>query len=119
MTELGISDRRIEVYRVPGAFELPLAAQVLARTRRFDAIICLGAVIRGETPHFDYVAAEAARGIAAVALGENLPVIFGVLTTNNERQAIDRCGGRRGHAGMRAAEAAIEMIAMVRRARRR
>jgi len=119
LAELKVAGRRVEVHHVPGAFELPLAAKVLARTRRFDAVICLGAVIRGETPHFDYVAGEAARGIAAVALAEQIPVIFGVLTTNNERQALERCGGRHGHAGVRAAEAALEMIAMIRRARRR
>ncbi len=110
----GIEGQRADVHRVPGAFELPLAAKVLAQTGRFAAIICLGAVIRGETPHFDYVAGEAARGVSAVALSEKLPVIFGVLTTNDEKQAWDRCGGKHGHAGVRAAEAAVEMICMIR-----
>ena len=116
LKSLGIEGDRIEVHRVPGAFELPLAAQVLAQTKRFSAIICLGCVIRGDTPHFDYVAGECARGITQVALAHSLPVIFGVLTTNTEQQALDRAGGAHGHAGQRAADAAVEMIAMVRRA---
>jgi 6,7-dimethyl-8-ribityllumazine synthase len=116
LKELGIDQTRIEVHHVPGAFELPLAAKVLVGRGRFAAVICLGAVIRGETPHFDFVAGEAARGIQSVALSEKFPVIFGVLTTNNEEQAMDRCGGKHGHAGERAAEAAVEMIYMIRRA---
>jgi 6,7-dimethyl-8-ribityllumazine synthase len=108
---------RVVVHRVPGAFELPVAAKVLASTRRFSAVICLGCVIRGDTPHFDYVAGEAARGIQQVALSESLPVIFGVLTTNTEQQALDRIGGSHGHAGERAADAAAEMIALVARVR--
>ena len=114
---LGIPKDRVEVHRVPGAFELPVAAKVLARTRRFQAVICLGCVIRGDTPHFDYVAGEAARGTQQVALSESLPVIFGVLTTNTHQQALDRTGGPHGHAGERAAEAALEMIALVNRVR--
>ena len=114
---LGVSDDRVETYRVPGAFELPVAAKVLAETHRFAAVICLGCVVRGDTPHFDYVAGEAARGIQRVATSEALPVIFGVLTTHTEQQALDRTGGPHGHAGERAAEAALEMIAMVSRAR--
>jgi 6,7-dimethyl-8-ribityllumazine synthase len=111
--EVGITGDRLEVHRVPGAFELPVAAKALAITRRFSAVICLGCVIRGDTPHFDYVAGEAARGIAAVAIECVLPVIFGVLTTNTEQQAWDRVGGSHGHAGERAADAAIEMIALL------
>lgn len=114
---LGISANRIAVEHVPGAFELPLAAAALAETGRYAAIICLGAVIRGETPHFDYVAGEAARGIQDTALRCRLPVIFGVLTTNTEQQARDRIGGPHGHAGRRAAEAALEMIALLHRVR--
>ena len=117
LNELGIDQTRTETHRVPGAFELPVAAKVLAQTGRFHAIICLGCVVRGDTPHFDYVAGEAARGIQQVALSESLPVIFGVLTTNTEQQALDRVGGSHGHAGERAAEAALEMIAMVTGAR--
>lgn len=118
LAALEIGEDRIEVYRVPGAFELPVAAKVLAQTKRFAAVICLGCVIRGDTPHFDYVAGEAARGIQQVALSEALPVIFGVLTTNTEQQALDRTGGSHGHAGERAAEAALEMITMASRATR-
>ena len=114
---LGLPDDRIETHRVPGAFELPVAAKVLARTGKFSAVICLGCVVRGDTPHFDYVAGEAARGIQQVAIDEALPVIFGVLTTNTEQQALDRIGGTHGHAGERAAEAAVEMVAMVAGAR--
>ena len=118
LAKLGVTGGRVEVHHVPGAFELPMAAQTLARTGRFAAVICLGAVIRGETPHFDYVAGEAARGIAEVARNESLPVVFGVLTTNDLQQALDRCGGKHGHAGERAAEAAVEMICMIRGVKR-
>ena len=117
LNQLGVSDDRVETHRVPGAFELPVAAKVLAQTKRFSAVICLGCVVRGDTPHFDYVAGEAARGIQQVAIAEGLPVIFGVLTTNTEQQALDRTGGKHGHAGERAADAAVEMIAMVTRVR--
>jgi 6,7-dimethyl-8-ribityllumazine synthase len=117
LESLGVKPDRVEVHRVPGAFELPVAAKVLARTRRFSAVVCLGCVVRGDTPHFDYVAGEAARGIQQVALSESLPVIFGVLTTNTQQQAVDRTGGPHGHAGERAAEAALEMIALVHRVR--
>jgi 6,7-dimethyl-8-ribityllumazine synthase len=112
--ELGVSELRTDVQRVPGAFELPVAAQAMARTGRFAAVVCLGCVIRGDTPHFDYVAGEAARGIQQVAIAEQLPVIFGVLTTNTEQQARDRTGGPHGHAGERAADAAAEMISVLR-----
>lgn len=115
LAELGLAGRRVRVHRVPGAFELPLAAKALAETGQFAAVICLGAVVRGETPHFDYVAGEAARGIAQVSLETRLPVIFGVLTTNTVEQAMDRLGGAHGHAGVRAAEAAAEMIALLER----
>jgi 6,7-dimethyl-8-ribityllumazine synthase len=113
LKEMGVDGDRVEVHRVPGAFELPVAAQALARTGRIWAVICLGAVIRGDTPHFDYVAGEAARGIQQVSLSEHLPVIFGVLTTNTEQQAWERTGGKHGHGGRRAADAAAEMIAVM------
>lgn len=109
----GIQGNRIDVHRVPGAFELPVTAAALARTRQFSAVICLGCVVRGDTPHFDYVAGEAARGIMDVAVAEGLPIIFGVLTTNTEQQAWDRTGGSHGHSGERAAEAAMEMISVL------
>jgi 6,7-dimethyl-8-ribityllumazine synthase len=116
--ELGIDGGRVEIHRVPGAFELPVAAKMLALTKRFSSIVCLGCIVRGDTPHFDYVAGEAARGIQQVALEENLPVIFGVLTTNTEEQAQQRIGGSHGHYGERAAEAAAEMMALMMRIRR-
>src|SRR2546421_12237239 len=111
----GVGADRVTVQQVPGAFELPLAAKLLAQTKRYSAVICLGAVVRGETPHFDFVAGQCAGGIARVALDEMIPVIFGVLTTDNEKQARDRLGGKHGHAGKSAAEAAVEMIATMRR----
>lgn len=117
LKELGAAEERVEVFRVPGAFELPVAAKVAADAGRFSAVICLGCVIRGDTPHFDYVAGECARGIQQVSIETSLPIIFGVLTTNTEQQARDRVGGSHGHAGQRAAEAAAEMIAVLGRIR--
>jgi len=116
--EAGLAGDRVEVHRVPGAFELPVAAKALAETKRFSAVICLGCVIRGDTPHFEYVAGEAARGISRVSLDHTLPVIFGVLTTNTEQQAWDRAGGVHGHAGERAAEAALEMVGLLSKIRK-
>jgi 6,7-dimethyl-8-ribityllumazine synthase len=113
LAELGVADGHVEVVRVPGAFELPVTAKAFARTGRFDAVICLGAVVRGDTPHFEYVAGECARGLQDVAIWEHLPVIFGVLTTNTHEQAVARIGGAHGHAGERAAEAAVEMIGVL------
>jgi 6,7-dimethyl-8-ribityllumazine synthase len=118
LEELGIDGARVEIHRVPGAFELPVAAKMLARTKRFMSLICLGCIVRGDTPHFDYVAGEAARGIQDVALTEMLPVIFGVLTTNTEEQALERVGGKHGHYGERAAESAAEMMSLVLRIKR-
>lgn len=94
---------------VPGAFEIPLAAQRLARAKKYDAVICLGAVIRGSTPHFDYVAAEVSKGVAKVMLSDDMPVIFGVLTTDTIEQAIERAGTKAGNKGWDAALTAIEM----------
>ncbi len=105
----GCEQKDIEVTWVPGAFEIPLAAQKLAAGRNFDAIICLGSVIRGSTPHFDYVCAEVSKGIAKVGLDTGLPVIFGVITTENIEQAIERAGTKAGNKGSDAAMAAIEM----------
>jgi 6,7-dimethyl-8-ribityllumazine synthase len=113
LAELGADERQVEVYRVPGAFELPVAAKVAAKTGRFAAVVCLGCVVRGDTPHFEFVAGETARGIQDVAVAEGLPVIFGVLTTNTDQQARDRTGGAHGHAGESAADAAGEMIAVL------
>lgn len=100
----------ITVVWVPGAFEIPVVAQKMARSKKYDAIICLGAVIRGGTPHFDYVAAEVSKGVANVSLSEGLPIIFGVLTTDTIEQAVERAGTKAGNKGWNAALGAIEMV---------
>ena len=99
----------IEIVKVPGAFEIPLVAKRVAATKRFDAIVCLGAVIRGSTPHFDYVSAEVSKGVAAVGMEVDVPVIFGVITTDTIEQAIERAGTKAGNKGWSAAMAAVEM----------
>ena len=106
----GADDDQISLIRVPGAFEIPLAAKRLVENGRYHAVICLGAVIRGATPHFDYVAAEVSKGIAAVALDSKIPLTFGVLTTENLEQAIERAGSKSGNKGWDAAMAAMEMV---------
>ncbi len=111
----GADEKQIDVIKIPGAFETPLMAKKLAASGRYDAIICLGAVIRGATPHFDYVAAEVAKGIATVALESKVPVTFGVLTTDNLEQAIERAGSKSGNKGYEAAVAAIEMANLFRK----
>ena len=105
----GAREQDVEVFKVPGAFEIPLVAKKLARSGRYNAVICLGAVIRGATPHFDYVANEVSKGIATVSLETEVPVTFGVLTTDNLEQAIERAGSKAGNKGWDAAVAAIEM----------
>lgn len=114
LAEHGIPEADAPVYWVPGAFELPVVAKRLAASGEFDAVICLGAVIRGDTPHFEYVAGEAAAGLSRVALDTGVPVVFGVLTTNSLDQALDRCGGSEGHKGAEAAATAIETAALLR-----
>lgn len=104
----------ITIVRVPGAFEIPPAAQQMAKSGRFDAIVCLGAVIRGATPHFDYVSAEVTKGIASVSMESGIPVAFGVLTTDTIEQAIERAGSKAGNKGFDAAMAAIEMANLYR-----
>ena len=99
----------VDVFRVPGAFELPLASQRAARSGRYDAVVALGCVIRGDTPHFDYVCSETTRGIGEVSLNENLPVAFGLLTTDNLQQSLDRSGDNHENKGEEAAIGAIEM----------
>jgi 6,7-dimethyl-8-ribityllumazine synthase len=113
----GAAMDRIEIIRVPGAWEMPLVAAELARNKRYDAVICLGAVIRGDTPHFDYVAGNAASGLANVAAETGVPIAFGVLTTNNLEQAIDRAGAKSGNKGFDAAMTAIEMVNLLRKLR--
>ncbi|MCL6638874.1 MAG: 6,7-dimethyl-8-ribityllumazine synthase [Firmicutes bacterium] len=105
----GVDDRDVEVAWVPGAFEIPLVARKMAGTGRYDAVVCLGAVIRGATPHFDYVAGEVAKGVARVGLDSGLPVVFGVITADTIEQAIERAGTKAGNKGWDAAVTAIEM----------
>ncbi|MCF8027798.1 MAG: 6,7-dimethyl-8-ribityllumazine synthase [Desulfobacteraceae bacterium] len=105
----GANDADIEVVRVPGSFEIPLIAKKLAAGGKYDAVICLGAVIRGSTPHFDYVSAEVSKGIAAAGMDTGVPIIFGVITTDTIEQAIERAGTKAGNKGWDAAVSAIEM----------
>ncbi|MGO9039772.1 MAG: 6,7-dimethyl-8-ribityllumazine synthase [Steroidobacteraceae bacterium] len=111
----GATEKQIEIVRVPGAFDMPIAARKLALSRRFEALIALGAVIRGQTPHFDYVAGECASGLARIALESGIPIAFGVLTTDTVEQAIDRAGGKAGNKGADAALTALEMANLMRR----
>lgn len=118
LSRSGYNVDELEIVKVPGAWELPVAAKALAGQRRHDAIIALGAVIRGETPHFDYVAGHAASGLAQVQSETGVPVAFGVLTTNTVEQAIDRAGAKAGNKGFDAAMTAIEMANLLRRLRK-
>jgi len=111
----GVYHNQIDIYWVPGAFEIPLVAKKVAKTKKYDGIICLGAVIRGDTPHFNFVAAEATKGIAQVMLSEELPVAYGILTTDNVDQAIERAGTKAGNKGWQAAEAVLEMISLLKK----
>ncbi len=110
LTRGGAEEKGVQIVRVPGAFELPLVAKKMAKSGRYDAVICLGAVIRGATPHFEYISAEVSKGIAAVGLETEMPVIFGVLTTDTIEQAIERAGTKAGNKGWDAALSAIEMV---------
>jgi 6,7-dimethyl-8-ribityllumazine synthase len=114
LSSAGLPDEAVEVHWVPGSFELPQAADGLARTGRYDAIVCLGCVIKGETPHFDFVAGQAAAGIQRVALDTGVPATFGVITALTEAQAWARAGGTVGNRGQEAAEAAVEMATFLR-----
>ena len=113
-----VKEEDIDVVRVPGAYELPLAAQAMAANGDYDAIIALGAVIRGSTPHFDYAAGEASKGLANVGLSHELPIIFGVLTTDTIEQAIERAGTKAGNKGAEAALSALEMVSLLRKIRK-
>jgi 6,7-dimethyl-8-ribityllumazine synthase len=106
----GAKEDDIAIYKVPGAFEIPLTAKRLASAKQYDAIICLGVVIRGDTPHFDYIAAEVSKGIATVGLETGTPIIFGVLTTDTIEQAIERAGSKAGNKGWDAANTAVELV---------
>ena len=105
----GVADADISVAWVPGAFEIPMVAKKMAASGKFDAVICVGAVIRGSTPHFDYIASEVSKGVAQVGMKTGVPAIFGVITTENIEQAIERAGTKAGNKGFEAAESAIEM----------
>jgi len=115
LTRAGADDKDIHIYKVPGAFELPLIAKKLAKSGRFDAVICLGAVIRGATPHFEYISAEVSKGIASMGLETEIPIAFGVLTTDTLEQAIERAGSKAGNKGWYAALTAIEMVDLFRK----
>jgi 6,7-dimethyl-8-ribityllumazine synthase len=108
----GAKDSDIEIVRVPGSFEIPFAAKIMAESKKYNAVICLGTVIRGATPHFDYIAAEVSKGIATVGLDTGVPTIFGVITTDTIEQAIERAGTKSGNKGFDAAVAAIEMASL-------
>jgi len=110
----GAEEKDVEVVKVPGAFEIPQVARKLALAKKYDAVICLGAVIRGATPHFDYIAAEVSKGVAMIGLESEVPVTFGVLTTDNLEQAIERAGSKAGNKGWDAALSAIEMASLYR-----
>ena len=109
----GVSGESIDIVKVPGSFEIPLIAKKTAQAKKYDAVICLGAVIRGSTPHFDYVAAEVSKGIANVSLETGVPVIYGIITTDTIEQAIERAGTKAGNKGWDAAVAAIEMTNLI------
>ena len=115
LTRHGVADDAIDVVRVPGSFEIPFVAQRLAQSRKYVAVICLGAVIRGDTDHYDYVAGEAASGVARAALATGVPVIFGILTCNTLEQAVNRAGGKSGNKGFDAALTAVEMVNLLSR----
>ena len=110
LERLGADENSIEIFKVPGSFELPLATQKVAETGRFDAIICLGTVIRGETAHFEYVSGEATKGIAQVGMKTGIPVLFGIITTDTLEQAINRAGVKAGNKGFEAAMSAVELV---------
>jgi 6,7-dimethyl-8-ribityllumazine synthase len=110
LDRLGANEKSVVVYRVPGAFEIPTLALRLAGSKKFDAVICLGTIIRGQTPHFDYIAGEVARGIAHAGLTTGLPVIFGIVTADTVDQAIDRAGVKLGNKGFEAAMTAVELV---------
>jgi len=115
LTRAGAEEKDILIYKVPGAFELPAMAKKLAKAAKFDAVICLGAVIRGATPHFEYISAEVTKGISSVGLEAEVPVAFGVLTTDTIEQAIERAGAKAGNKGWDAAMSAIEMVDLFRK----
>ena len=110
LERLGADENSVEIFKIPGAFEIPLAAQRVAQSGKFDAVICIAVVIRGETPHFDYVAGEAAKGVTNASLQTGVPVLFGVVTTDTLEQAINRAGVKAGNKGFEAAMSAVELV---------
>lgn len=116
LERLGVNEGSVSIYRVPGAFEIPLLALRLAQSRRFDAIICVGTIIRGQTPHFDYIANEVARGISQAGLESGVPVVFGIVTADTVDQAIDRAGVKLGNKGFEAGMTAVELANLYKQA---
>ena len=114
LERLGAAEKSVAVYRVPGAFEIPLTAMKVARTGKFDAVVCLGTIIRGQTPHFEYIASEVARGISQAGMETGVPVLFGIVTADTLEQAIDRAGVKLGNKGFEAATAAVELANLYR-----
>ena len=110
LERLGADEKAVELYRVPGSFEIPLLARKLAGTGKFDAVVCLGTVIRGETPHFEYIAAEVTKGIAQAGMETGVPVVYGIVTADTLEQAIDRAGVKSGNKGFEAAMSAVELV---------
>jgi 6,7-dimethyl-8-ribityllumazine synthase len=116
LAELSVDDNAVEIFRVPGSFEIPLCALKAAESGKFDAVICLGVIIRGQTPHFDYIARETSRGISDAGMKTGVPVLFGVITAENVDQAIDRAGVKLGNKGFEATTAAVELVNLYRNA---
>ena len=116
LAELSVDENAVEVFRVPGSFEIPLCALKAAGSKKFDAVICLGVIIRGQTPHFEYIAAEVARGLGQAGLETGVPLLFGIITAENVDQAIDRAGVKLGNKGFEAATAAVELVNLYREA---
>ncbi len=110
LERLGCAEKAVEVYKVPGAFEIPLLALRVARSGKFDAVICVGTIIRGQTPHFEYIATEVTRGIARAGMEAEIPVVFGIITADDLDQAIDRAGVKLGNKGFEAATSAVELV---------
>ena len=110
LERLGAGETGVEIYKVPGSFEIPLMAQRVAETRKFDAVICVGTILRGQTPHFEYIAGEVTKGIAQAAISTGVPVLYGIITADTLEQAIDRAGVKAGNKGFEAAMSAVEMV---------
>ncbi len=115
----GAKEGNLDVVRVPGAFEIPLVTKILAESKRYEAIVCLGALIRGETPHFEHLASQVAKGIAETSLESGVPVTFGVLTADSADQAVERAGGKRGNKGAEAARTAVEMAVLLKKLKKK